>query len=126
LYYPVNRFLDFVDIFRVNVGFGCGFGVNVRLTELAEIGFSQYETTRFGLKGRIFPVYQENIDEAGFALFGYVNGCLQRDPTEVGFDLHLGIIGVEAAISLAEVADFFAGIILIDPQCDDLGPNPWD
>lgn len=126
LYYVPNRALDFLDIWRLNVGFGCGFGVNVRATELAEIGFGQYETTRFGMKGRVLPVYEENIDEAGIAILGYVNGCLQRDPTEVGADLHLGIIGAQAAASLAEAADFFAGLILIDLQGDDLGCNPWD
>jgi hypothetical protein len=126
LYYVPNRVLDLIDIARLNVGIGCGFGVNVRLTELAEIGFGQYQTTRFGMKGRVLPVYEENIDEAGIAFLGYVNGCLQRDPTEVGADLHLGIIGAQAAISLAEAADFVAGIVLIDLQGDDLGPSPWD
>lgn len=126
LYYVPNRALDFLDIFRASIGFGCGFGVNVRVTELAEIGFGQYETTRFGMKGRVLPVYEENIDEAGIALLGWVNGCLQRDPTEVGADLHLGIIGAQAAVSLAEVADFITGFILIDLQGDDLGCNPWE
>lgn len=126
LYYVPNRVLDFVDIFRVNVGIGCGFGVNVRATELAEIGFGQYETTRFGMKGRVMPVYEENINEAGVAILGYVNGCLQRDPTEVGADLHLGIIGAQAAVSLAEAADFITGFVLIDLQGDDLGCSPWD
>ncbi len=126
LYYVPNRVLDFIDIGRFNIGIGCGFGFNVRATELAEIGFGQYETTRFGMKGRVLPVYEENIDEAGFAILGYVNGCLQRDPTEVGADLHIGIIGVQAAVSLAEVADFVTGFVLIDLQGDDLGCTPWD
>ncbi len=126
LYYVPNRVLDLIDIGRLSVGFGVGYGVNVRLTELAEIGVGQYETTRFGMKGRILPIYEECIDEAGVAFLGYVNGCLQRDPTEVGGDLHLGVIGVQAAVSLAEAADFVAGLILIDLQGDDLGCNPWD
>jgi hypothetical protein len=126
LYYIPNRVLDFIDIGRLNLGVGCGFGFNVRATELAEIGFGQYETTRFGMKGRVLPVYEENIDEAGFAFLGYVNGCLQRDPTEVGADLHVGVIGAQAAVSLAEAADFLVGFILIDLQHDDLGPNPFE
>ena len=103
-----------------------GFGFNVRATELAEVGFGQYETTRFGMKGRVLPVYEECIDEAGFAFLGYVNGCLQRDPTEVGADLHVGIIGAQVAVSLAEAVDFVAGILMIDLQGDDLGCSPWD
>lgn len=126
MYYVPNRLLDAMDIFRLNVGFGCGCGVNVRLTELAELGYGQYQTTRFGMKGRVLPVYEENIDEAGFAMCGYVNGCLQRDPTEVGADLHLGIIGAQAAVSLAEAADFITGLVLVDLQGDDLGGTPWD
>lgn len=126
LYYVPNRVLDFIDIGRLSIGVGCGFGVNVRVTELAEIGYGQYSTTRFGMKGRVLPVYEESINESGIAFLGYVNGCLQRDPTEVGADLHLGIIGAEAAVSLAEAADFVTGFLLIDLQGDDLGPNPWD
>jgi len=126
LYYVPNRVLDAVDIGRASIGIGCGFGFNVRATELAEIGYGQYSTTRFGMKGRVMPVYDEKIDEAGFGFLGYVNGCLQRDPSEVGADLHLGVIGVQAAVSLVEAVDFVAGFALIDLQCDDLGPNPWD
>ena len=126
LYYAPNRVLDAIDIFRLNIGIGCGFGFNVRATELAEIGYGQYSTTRFGIKGRVMPVYDEKIDEAGIGFLGCVNGCLQRDPSEVGADLHLGIIGAQAAISLVEVVDFVAGFVLIDLQGDDLGPNPWD
>lgn len=126
LYYVPNRVLDFVDIFRCNIGIGCGFGFNVRATELAEIGYGCYETTRFGMKGRVMPVYEENIQEGGIAFLGYVNGCLQRDPTEIGADLHLGVIGAQAAVSLAEAADFVTGFIFVDLQQDDLGPNPFD
>src|SRR5262245_55389039 len=75
LYYVPNRVLDFIDIGRLSIGIGCGFGVNVRVTELAEIGFGQYSTTRFGMKGRVLPVYEESINESGIAFLGYVNGC---------------------------------------------------
>ena len=126
LYYVPNRVLDFVDIFRLNIGIGCGWGFNVRATELAEIGYGSYETTRFGMKGRVLPVYEENIQEGGVAFLGYINGCLQRDPTEVGADLHIGVIGAQAAVSLAEAADFIVGFILVDLQQDDLGPNPFE
>lgn len=126
LYYVPNRVLDAVDVFRLNIGIGCGFGFNIRATELAEIGYGQYSTTRFGMKGRVMPVYDEKIDEAGIGFLGWVNGCLQRDPSEVGADLHLGVIGAQAAVSLMEAVDFVAGFALIDLQCDDLGPNPWD
>lgn len=126
LYYVPNRVLDLVDIGRLNIGIGCGWGFNVRATELAEIGYGCYETTRFGMKGRVLPVYEENISEGGIAFLGYVNGCLQRDPTEVGADLHIGVIGAQAAVSLAEAADFITGFLLIDLQQDDLGPNPFD
>ncbi len=126
LFYVPNRVLDFVDIFRLNIGIGCGWGFNVRATELAQIGYGCYETTRFGMKGRVMPVYEENINEGGVAFLGYVNGCLQRDPTEVGADLHIGVIGAQAAVSLAEAADFITGFIFVDLQQDDLGPNPFD
>jgi hypothetical protein len=78
------------------------------------------------MKGRILPIYEENIDEAGVAFLGFVNGCLQRDPTEIGADLHVGVVGAQAAVSVAEAADFVVGFLMIDLQGDDLGPNPWD
>lgn len=126
LYYVPNRVLDAIDIGRVSIGVGSGFGFNVRATELAEIGYGRYSTTRFGMKGRVMPVYDEKIDEAGIGLLGWVNGSLQRDPSEVGADLHLGVIGAQVAVSLVEAVDFVAGVALIDLQGDDLGPNPWD
>ena len=126
LYYVPNRVLDLVDIGRVSIGIGCGWGFNVRATELLELGYGQYSTTRFGMKGRVMPVYDEKIDEGGIGFLGYVNGCLQRDPSEIGADLHLGVIGAQAAVSLMEAVDFVTGFVLIDLQCDDLGPNPWD
>jgi hypothetical protein len=126
LFYIPNRALDLIDIARVSVGVGPGFNANVRATELATVAAGQYETTRFGMKGRTLPVFEENIDEGGVGFLGYVNGRLQRDPSEVGADLHLGIVGAQVAASLAEAADFLAGIILIDLQKDDLTASPWE
>jgi len=126
LFYIPNRALDLVDIARLSVGVGPGFDANVRATELLTAGIGQYETTRFGLKGRTVPVFEENIDEGGVGILGYVNGKLQRDPSEVGADLHVGVIGAQAAASLAEAADFLAGLILIDLQKDDLTASPWE
>lgn len=126
LFYIPNRALDLVDIGRLSIGVGPGFDANIRATELATVGLGQYETTRFGMKGRTLPVYEENIDEGGVGFLGYVNGKLQRDPSEIGGDLHVGVVGVQAAASLAEAADFLAGLILIDLQKDDLTASPWE
>jgi hypothetical protein len=126
LFYIPNRALDLIDIGRLSVGVGPGFDANVRVTELATVGMGQYETTRFGMKGRTLPVYEENIDEGGVGFLGYVNGKLQRDPSEIGGDLHVGVVGLQVAASLAEAADFLAGLILIDLQKDDLTASPWE
>jgi hypothetical protein len=126
LFYIPNRALDLIDIGRASIGVGPGFDANIRVTELATAAIGQYETTRFGMKGRTLPVYEENIDEGGVGFLGYVNGKLQRDPSEIGGDLHVGVVGVQLAASLAEAADFLAGLILIDLQKDDLTASPWE
>jgi len=126
LYYPLNRVNDVLDIFRLNIGFGYGFGINVRATELLEVGVGQYESIRFGMKGRVLGTYEENICEGGVGFLGWVGGCLQRDPSEVGADIHLGIIGVQAAVSLVEVVDAVTSVFGLDIQGDDLGPTLWD
>jgi len=125
LLYPVNRVLDILDIFRLNVGFGPGYGINVRATKLLQAGVESYSTVRVGLgkesgiwNPRYGIVYTESeLFTAGVSLT--YQGGRQRGTLEVGTTVHLGIIGADAAIDLAEVADFLLGFAMVDFKEDD-------
>ena len=125
LLYPVNRVLDILDIFRLNIGFGLGYGINVRATKVLQAGVENYETVRIGLgkesgiwSPRYGIVYTEAEPFTAGASLAYMGGR-QRGMMEVGTTVHLGIIGADAAIDLAEIADFFLGFVLIDFKEDD-------
>ena len=123
--YPFNRLFDIFDIFRVNIGFGPGYGLNVRATKLFQVGVEHYGTLRIGLgkesgiwNPRYGIIYTESEPfTAGASLF-YMGGR-QRGAMEVGTTVHLAYVGAEAAIDLAEIADFFLGFALIDFKEDD-------
>ncbi len=124
--YPINRFLDAMDIFRVYVGVGPGVGANVRTTQLVfTAGSGDYCATCFGMRGRIAPTFEETVSECGIAVLGNVCGTLQSDPTEIGATAH-ALVGVNIAASVAEAVDFVVGFACVDLQNDDLTPSPWD
>lgn len=125
LLYPVNRILDIFDIFRINVGFGPGYGINVRATKALQAGVESYSTLRVGLgkesgiwNPRYGIVYTESEPFTAGASVAYMGGR-QRGTMEVGTTVHLGVIGAEGAIDLAEIADFFLGFAMIDFKEDD-------
>tara|TARA_B100000315_G_C14575029_1_gene587489 strand:- start:1981 stop:2508 length:528 start_codon:yes stop_codon:yes gene_type:complete len=125
LLYPVNRIFDIFDIFRMNVGFGLGYGINVRATKVLQAGVESYSTVRIGLgkesgiwNPRYGILYTESEPFTAGASVAYMGGR-QRGTMEVGTTVHLGFIGAEAAIDLAEIADFFLGFAVIDFKEDD-------
>lgn len=125
LYIP-NRLLDFVDIFRANIGVGPGWGLNARATRYLTAASSEYDTIRFGMRGREMPRYEEAIDEECFGLFALQLGDFDRDPFEVAATVHAAYIGAELGGDLNEVGDFILGIFMYDYQEDDMGPNVWE
>ena len=117
--YPFNRVLDLMDCFRLNVGVGPGIGVNVRCTPALRLGAAIYDSLRFGIQKRNFPIYRESSLEAGICMAYIQLGDADRDRMEVGASLHLILIGADIAIDFEEVGDFFAGIFTIDHKNDD-------
>ena len=125
LLYPVNRILDIFDIYRMNLGFGPGYGINVRATKVLQAGVESYSTLRVGLgkesgiwNPRYGIVYTESEPFTAGASLAYMGGR-QRGTMEVGTTVHLGYVGTEAAIDLAEIADFFLGFAMVDFKEDD-------
>ena len=114
-----------VVFFEVNLGFGPGYGINVRATKLLQAGVESYSTLRVGLgkesgiwSPRYGIVYTESELLTAGASLAYMGGR-QRGTMEVGTTVHLGLIGAEGAIDLAEIADFFLGFAMIDFKEDD-------
>jgi len=122
LYLP-NRFMDFLDIFRANMGVGPGWGANFRATEYFTAGASDYDTIRFGMRGRQMPRYEEMVREAAFGLFGYQTGYFDREPFEVAATAHAACLGFELGFDLDEAGDFILGFGCMDYKEDDLGPR---
>ena len=126
LLYPVNRVLDVLDIFRLNVGAGPGFGLNLRATKFVQVGMENYFSVRAGLGkrgGLLVPRYGLFYTESELLTMGIgplYTGGWQRGMTEVGGTIHLGIVGIDAAIDLSEILDFLGGFVFIDFRGDDL------
>ena len=125
LLYPVNRILDIFDIFRMNIGFGPGYGINIRATKVLQAGLESYSTLRVGLgkesgiwSPRYGIVYTESEPFTAGVSLAYMGGR-QRGMMEVGTTVHLGFVGADAAIDLAEIADFLLGFAMIDFKEDD-------
>src|SRR5262249_24922014 len=66
LYIP-DRILDFLDIFRVDIGIGPAAGGVIRVTKYAQAGYRQMLpfSLRAGLAGRHSPVFLESSNEFG-------------------------------------------------------------
>jgi len=128
LWYVPNRFMDAVDIFRLRVKAGPGFGVTARLTDYAAFYAGNQRTVFFGLPGPRYPdllrwpVVFEN--QKGLVVAGVDASDELSHPPHYGFSeadvgLHLGLIGVEAGLDPFEIADFIAGVFLFDLRSDD-------
>ena len=118
LYLP-NRVVDFIDVWRLNVGAGLGACVNLRPTKSLQIGFGSYDSVRIGLRGRRFPLWHEWSLEGGFDGMYYELGEAERGFYEFGGTVHLLFIGLDAAVNIEEALDFGYGIFLADPANDD-------
>lgn len=122
LYYIPNRIIDFIDIWRVDVGVGVSYGAVIRASRYAQAGYRGFapRSVRFGLRGRRSPIFVERYPEYGVSP-GFVNtGARVPTPFEVGVGADLLAVGAYAGISLDELGDFLAGIFFFDPKGDDL------
>ena len=70
LLWPPNRVLDFIDIFKLDVGIGPTAGVVIRVTQWGQAGYRQPIpfSLRGGLFGRRMPFLIETSNEIGLGL----------------------------------------------------------
>ncbi len=120
LYIP-NRVLDLIDIFRVDVGFGPSVGAVVRVTEYGQLGYRQMmpASVRVGDLGRRLPVMVEKSSEFGIGPVYADSPDRPVCPGEVGLGGDVLVAGAYAGVCIDEVADFLAGLVLIDLKGDD-------
>ena len=121
LYLP-NRVLDFMDIFRVDVGVGPAAGGVIRVTKWAQAGIRTVApaSLRIGDFGRTWPVKVEHSSEIGISPAFVQSSDRKVCPGEVGVGLDLFIVGGYFGICFDELYDFVGGIFLYDPKGDDI------
>ena len=120
LYIP-NRVVDFIDIFRVDVGAGPAVGGVVRVTKWAQAGYREMDpgSLRIGLHGRRFPAWVERDNEYGFGPSFNQSDDREVTPGEVGVGVDLLLVSGYVGVSVDEAFDFVAGIFTIDVKDDD-------
>ena len=121
LYLP-NRVLDFIDIFRADVGAGFSKGAVIRVSKYVQAGYRDMNPSslRIGLFGREAPYLMENSNEFGVSPFFVESKSRKICTSEIGVGADVLIVGAYGGICLEEVADFLGGIFLFDFKDDDL------
>ncbi|MBX7143067.1 MAG: hypothetical protein K1X79_01315 [Oligoflexia bacterium] len=117
-----NRVMDFVDIFRADVGVGPAMGGVVRVTRYGQVGYRQMTplSVRVGLFGRKAPVMLEHSSEFGLGP-GFISS---KDRSvckgEIGVGADAFVAGAYAGVCVDEIIDFLAGIFFLDVSGDDI------
>ena len=116
-----NRFLDLIDVFRVDAGIGPAAGGVIRVTRHAQMGYRRMLpfSLRVGDFGRQTPFALETDDEIGAGDTFRPSGDRSICTGEIGLGLDLGL-GAYAGICPESLVDFFAGLIFIDLESDDI------
>lgn len=120
LYIP-NRILDFIDIFRADVGFGPSEGAVARVTKYGQAGSRSMDPSslRIGLMGRRLPVMLETSNERGFGPSFKKSSQRKVCWGEIGAGLDLWIAGAYVGACPDELVDFAAGLLMFDLKDDD-------
>ena len=121
LYIP-NRVLDFIDVFKLDLGAGVGYGGVVRPTKYLQAGYREMNPgmLRIGLMGRRAPLMIEERTEEGFGSDYGRKSDRRVSPGEFGLGLDVGIVGAYGGVSLDSAADFILGFVGVDFEDDDL------
>jgi len=150
-----DRAHDLAQIFEFKGSVGPGLAVSARATEVAQAGFGWSRAETVGMIEGRFTAASERRTEYGVSLlhvYEYrregrdllaVRHAGLSDPgydpypfswqldadrraLDVGFDVHLAIVGVGATCRLDELWDFVAGCFGFDPLGDDAYGRPLE
>ena len=143
-----DRCKDASEILELAVGDSRGFTLNLRATKVLQAGFGSYIGDWAGLREGFLCTWTEERTEFGISPFYYhevfrksdrvvnIRHPLLWDPGfetflndlflitdrgffEVGVTVNLVLFGVDAAVELAEAADFLTGLFGLDILSDD-------
>jgi len=143
-----DRGHDLAQILDASFSLGRGTAASVRVTELAQIGFGDFDGSSAGVIDGRLATAREQRSELGISLLhtyeyrressqlldvrhphyadpGWEEHPLSwrmesdRQAADVGFGLHVVFVGVSATCRLAELWDFVAGCFGLDPLHDD-------
>lgn len=123
--YPLNFCRDVIDVFKFDLSWGPGFGVDARATRVLEVGASMYDdVNRAGLNMASLSSWTESNDDIGVSILGFeLNAAppFDRDAYEAGLTVH-AFAGVEAGFSVLGILDVFTGLFLVDLEEDNWDP----
>lgn len=153
LWFVPNRLLDIPDILKLNVGLGFGQGLEVSVTEHAQMYWRNYRRWGLGMDGRALGVFEDGrFREGRFfkwrratsagglrPIFAQPNlrpyeypdqqgvAAVQevpQNPWEIGVLVHL-IAGAEVRVRPHEIVDLVFGLWNEDPAEDDHGTRDY-
>ncbi len=125
--YLPNRLFDLCDIVRLHARVGTGFAVGARVTRALPVFVGDFRAVWVGLPGpRGRPVLplpagaegQKGL-EVGPAQLGSGSKAPEYGVGEIGAGVMIYFVGVEVGVDLYEVADFLAGLAVVDFAHDD-------
>ena len=121
LLWPVNRFLDLVDVVRVDAGVGTTYGGVLRITRSGSVGYRNVEpgAVRIGSFGRKPPILFEQENEWGAGKQYTFSADREVCNAEFGVGVDL-LAGAYLGLCFDNAFDFLAGIIFLDPDDDDI------
>ena len=119
-----NRLADLLDVVKVDAGVGPALGGVVRVTKYGQVGARGFApgSLRVGLMGRRAPVMFESSFEGGVGPAFLESGDRTICEGETGVSIDLLIVGGSIGLCWDEVIDLLGGIVLLDPEQDDLRP----
>ncbi len=150
IFYLPNRLLDVIDLLKVSVGVGPGFGLELYASENFWLSYLNYRSWRLGIDGRSTGLYEEgryrewhlgdrrgDADAKGRALIGVLGPMrayeaplrdgvpalppVPKNAWDIGVQAHALIAGAEVLIRPYELFDFVVGLWGDDPAGDDFG-----
>lgn len=125
--YLPNRLFDLCDIVRVHARVGTGFGAGARVTRYLPVFIGDYRAVWLGLPGprgrAALPLPVGTEGQKGLELGPTKLGGAWHPPTygvgEVGAGVMVYFVGLEIGFDPYELADFLAGIAIVDFAHDD-------
>ncbi len=117
-----NRVLDLLDVFRFDVGAGPAVGASVSITRSFQAGYRDFfpGSVRVGNFGRTYPWMYEDSPEHGLTPWYKQSSDRNLCPYQLSLGVDVLLVGAHLGFCPTGFFDFLGGLVLLDPQFDDL------